>query len=171
MLPDVPSSHSHGPVRIELDRIVDVDERRGLVPYYHFKILDDYSRVVGHINFRVGETPHLRFVAGHVGYEILPVFRGHSYSYYACLALSNVIRLRYSSVILTVDRGNLASERIVQKLGATFMDEVLVPPGDPAFTGSDRIKRRYEWVVPLDAKALNAHGAQNSRDVTNQTSD
>ncbi|WP_010587754.1 GNAT family N-acetyltransferase [Schlesneria paludicola] len=161
MLPDIPSSHSYGSVRIELDRIVDVDEHRGLVPYYHFKVLDESSRVVGHINFRVGDTAHLRLIAGHVGYEIHSDFRGHSYSYDACLALSSVIRLWYMSVILTVDRGNLASERIIQKLGATFIDEVLVPPGDPAFTGVDRIKRRYEWIVPSGANPSKGHAARD----------
>ena len=149
MLPDVPSSHAYGPVRIELDRIVEGDEPRGLVPYYHFKIIGPSSNVVGHINFKVGDTPHVLLYAGHVGYEILPEFRGQSFSYYACCALVPIIRLRYPSVILTVDRGHAASERVIQKLGATFLNEVLVPPEDPAYTGIDRFKRRYEWSVQL----------------------
>lgn len=161
MLPDIPPWYSHGKVRIELDRIVDVDQTLGLVPYYHFKILNESSDVVGHINFRVGDTPHVRLVAGHVGYEILPEFRGHSYSYDACLALSNVIRLWFSSIVLTVDRGNVASERIIQRLGAKFVDEVVVPRGDPAFTGSERIKRRYVWVVPNDAVLPDGDGTSN----------
>lgn len=120
------------------------DDQRGLVPYYHHRILVA-SADVGHINFKVGDTDHVRLYAGHVGYEIKPVYRGHGYAGKSCRALIPLVKRHYDNVILTADADNLAAVRTIEQLGACFEAETLVPPTDPQYQRGFRLKRRYRW--------------------------
>ncbi len=142
---DCPTNLRSGPVRLRLEEMVAGDPERGLVPWYHFEVLDRSGTRVGHINFRVGSTRHVRMTAGHVGYAILPEHRGSSFSYHACLALAPFIRLHYDRVVLTVDPENAPSIRTIEKLGATFLDQTEVPVDDPAYANGARRKKRYDW--------------------------
>ena len=146
MLSEIPNDLRCGPIRLQFDKIVDGDPQRDLVPYYHFRVLEHTKTSVGHINFRVGGTRHILQCAGHVGFEIMQAFRGHSYSYYACRALAPFIGRHYRTVIITADPANTASQRIIQKLGASFINQIVVPDNDPAYSGGARHKLRYEWI-------------------------
>ena len=108
-------------------------------------MLDD-GTVVGRINLRLGSARHLSMTVGHIGYTVHPEHRGHSYSYHACLALAPFARQHYDRVILTVDPANTPSIRVIEKLGAVFVEEVVVPEDDPAHVNGARRKKRYEWV-------------------------
>jgi tagatose 1,6-diphosphate aldolase len=145
MLP-VPRNLSYDLVTLAFVGVVPVDDSRGFVPYFHFRILGPNRTDIGHINFRVGDTEHVRAFAGHVGYEINRAFRGHRYAYQACRALAPFIRTIYEEVILTCDPDNTASKRTIERLGASFIDEVAVPETDPMSQGGARTKRRYRWV-------------------------
>lgn len=142
---DVTEELSSGPIHLKFDKIVSVEPKGELVPYFHFKIVDDNKVTVGHINFRVDETRHVLMCAGHIGYEVLPDFRGNRYSYYACKALVPFIKKYHDNVILTVDPVNLASSRIIEKLGAKFINKIQVPIDDPSYAGGARNKNRYKW--------------------------
>lgn len=145
-LPPVPAIQpSFGDVLLTFAKIVPGDAARGLVPYYHFRILARDGAEIGHINFRVGDTEHVRNCAGHIGYEIHESFRGHSYALQACCALAPFVRSIFPSVIITTDPDNHASLRTIERLGAVFMDEMPVPPYDPHYARGSRIKRRYRW--------------------------
>jgi len=146
MLCDVPLRLMSGPISLRFEKTVSVEPGGELVPFYHFKIFDKDEVVVGHINFRVGETRHVTMCAGHVGYEIHPEYRGRSYSYHACIALEPFIRRHYDHVVLTADPSNMASIRIIEKLGAALINEIWVPEDDPAYAGGARKKKRYKWV-------------------------
>ncbi|ACS81306.1 GNAT family N-acetyltransferase [Maridesulfovibrio salexigens] len=137
---------SSGPVHLHLEKTVPVPPDGELVPFFHFKILNAEKNVVGHINFRIGNTRHILKCAGHVGYEILPEHRGNSLSYHACLALRKFITCFYSSIILTVNPENEASIRIIEKLGATFKSMEEVHPNDPAYKSGARKKQCYVWI-------------------------
>lgn len=146
MLPETPSDLENGPVRLRYEKTVPGDASKGLVPYHHFEILLADGTEVGHINFRIGDTRHVTMTAGHIGYGIVPEHRGHAYSYHACLALAPFVRRHYDRVVLTVDPQNVPSIRIIERLGATFLDQVDVPADDPAFEKGARTKLRYCWV-------------------------
>ncbi len=145
VLSDIPPGLRSGPIRLAFERMVTPDSGGELVPFYHFKVLGEDGAIVGHINFRVGETRHVNLCAGHIGFEIRPEHRGHSYALYACRALAPLVQRYYERVILTVDPGNRPSIRTIEKLGARFLDEIDVPPEDPAYAAGARRKRRYEW--------------------------
>lgn len=147
MFKEIPSGLKSGSIHLTFEKIVAPTHPSGeTVPFYSFNVINKYSVKVGHINFRVGETRHVNMCAGHIGYGILPEHRGHSYSYFACLALAPFIRRHYPQVILTADPENLSSIRIIEKLGARFLNEIEVPLDDPAYEGGARRKKRYEWV-------------------------
>lgn len=134
-----------GPVRLRHEGSFPGEPARGKVPYHHFKVLREDGTIVGHVNFRVGQTRHVTLCAGHVGFAVLPAHRGHSYAYYACLALAPLIREHYQKVILTTDPSNEPSQRTIRKLGARFLEEIVVPEDDPAYEGGARRRLRFEW--------------------------
>lgn len=155
-LPTAPASLSHGGVTIVFSRMTDGDEARGFVPGYHFKIFNDLSEEVGHLNFRVGETDHVRLAAGHIGFEVAEQHRGHGYGANACLAAAPWISEVSGEVIITTDPDNLPSIHTIERIGATFMDEVDVPEGDPHYLRGSLRKRRYRW-RPIKRENGNAH--------------
>ena len=145
MITDIPPFIIGERLSLRYEKIVAGNEALGLVPFYHFKIVNHDHTVIGHINFRVGETSHIQLVAGHIGYEILSMYRGNSYSLDACLLLAPFIRRHYHQVRITVDPENYASISIIKKLGAEFLDEVDVPENDPAYKSGARRKMRFNW--------------------------
>jgi predicted acetyltransferase len=144
---DIPTDLGSGPIRIRFKETVPGNAMLGLVLAHCFKVFEINGNEVGHINFRIGETRHVTMVAGHVGYAINSEYRGSSFSYYACIALAPFIRLYYDRIILTVDPDNTPSIRIIEKLGAIFINEIDVPLDDPAYAKGARRKKRYEWMV------------------------
>jgi len=83
--------------------------------------------------------------AGHIGFEVLQDFRGHGYALDACRAVAPFVRTIYETVTITANPDNYASICTIERLGATFSDEVPVPPHDPAFQRGSRRKKRYQW--------------------------
>lgn len=145
ILDEVPAYLPGEGISVRYEKTFPGDDSQGLVPFYHFKIFNLADNIVGHINFRVGDTPHVRIAAGHIGYEISPEHRGHGYALAACKAIAPFVRRHYEQVVLTVDPLNGSSIRIIEHLGAKFLDEVEVPADDPAYAKGARRKKRYHW--------------------------
>ncbi len=145
MFTDISSNLNSGPVSLSFEKVVTPNSDGQEVPFYHFKVIIKEGIIVGHINFRVGDTQHVYLTAGHIGYNIYEEHRGNAYSYYACCALVPFIRQHYSRVILTADPKNHQSIRTIEKLGACFLNEIEVPLTDPAYKSGARNKKRYEW--------------------------
>ena len=144
-LPLSPSSFEYEDVAVAFDRMTAGDERLGFVPGYHYRILNETGVEVGHINFRVGDSEHVRLAAGHIGYEIAEHWRGRGYASKACLALGDWVRQVSGSVLLTVDPDNYPSIRTIERIGAAYLDTVDVPVGDPHYLRGSRRKKRYRW--------------------------
>lgn len=140
-----PLSLSFGQVTLRFSHIIPRDELRGLVPAYHFRIFLHDGDDAGHINFRIGDTDHVILCVGHIGYEIAASRRGHGYAFQACQAIALFVRAFREKVIITSDPDNPASLRTIEKLGARFVNEILVPVDDPHYLRGSRFKRRYEW--------------------------
>jgi tagatose 1,6-diphosphate aldolase len=136
---------SAGDVTLRFRHVMPGDPARGFVPSFHFRILAADGSDAGHLNFRVGDTEHVRLCAGHIGFEIREAYRGRGYAGQACRAVAPFVRSICESVILTCDPDNAASRRTIERLGAEFMDEVPVPAHDPHFERGSRRKRRYLW--------------------------
>jgi predicted acetyltransferase len=145
LFPIPPQDLSFGLVRLQFVRIVPGDASRGLVPSYHFRIFTAARNDAGHINFRVGDTEHVQLCAGHIGFEVSESFRGNRFAFQACRAIAPFVRSFYSAVIITCDPDNQASIRTIERLGASFVDQIAVPPHDPHYLRGLRWKNRYRW--------------------------
>jgi tagatose 1,6-diphosphate aldolase len=143
--PEPPENLSFGEVRLRFVRVVPGDATRGIVPQYHFRIITAGDVDVGHINFRIGDTEHVRLCAGHIGFEIAEAFRGHGFALQACRAIAPFVRSFYETVTITSNPDNRASLRTIERLGADFIDEISVPPHDPHYQRGSRSKKRYRW--------------------------
>lgn len=140
-----PLNMHSGPIKLMFEKRVEVEPGGALVPFYHFKITDADGTTVGHINFKVGDTSHIRQCVGHIGYEILPEHGGHSYAYFACNPIRPFVRVFYDKVILTSDPENIPSVKTIEKINAPFLNERMVPRMDPSYKIGSKTKRRYAW--------------------------
>ena len=111
----------------------------------YFRSIKHLEHAFDYINFRVGDTEHVRICAGHVGFGVAAEFRGHGYAGQACRAMAPFVRSVYEVVTITCDPDNHASRRTIERLGARFMDQVAVPEHDPSYQRGARVKRRYRW--------------------------
>jgi predicted acetyltransferase len=144
-LPAPPEDLSCGQVRLKFVRILPGDPSRGTVESYYFCILTADDREAGHLNFKAGDTEHVRLYAGHIGFEIKEEFRGLGLALKACRAIAPFIKRFYTEVIITCNPDNIASIRTIEKLGATFMEEIPVAETDPQYQAGNHSKRRYAW--------------------------
>jgi predicted acetyltransferase len=140
-----PDDLSYGQVRLKFVRIVPGDPSRGTVMNYHFRIITADDQDAGHLNFKAGDTEHVRLYAGHIGFEISEPFRGQGLALQACRAIAPFVRTFYTEVILTCNPNNIASIRTIEKLGARFIEEVSVAESDPQYQSGSRRKKRYVW--------------------------
>jgi predicted acetyltransferase len=143
--PPPPPDLAFGDVRLSHAGILPGQPEFGIVPSHHFRILGHHGTDFGYLNIRIGNTEHVRLYAGHIGYWVEQAHRGHGYAAQACRAVARYVRTLYPETILTTDPGNHASIRTLEKLGAVFIEELRVPPHDPAYLGGSRWKRRYLW--------------------------
>src|SRR5579871_4662336 len=109
----VPEGLGYEQVTLRFDRFEPEDEDAGLSPMYVFKILDPSQTDVGHISFKVGDTWHITYAVGHIGYHIERGHRGHGYAYQACRALAPFAKTVYERLIITTHPSNAASIRTI----------------------------------------------------------
>ena len=96
-------------------------------------------RILGACNLRHALTDALRDFGGHVGYSIRPSERSKGYGTLILkLALEKARVLGISRVLITCDRENLASARVIEKNGGVLDSE-------SHSKQASRITRRY-WI-------------------------
>lgn len=132
-------------VTLEFSHLTEGDASKGFVPGYHFRILNGTGEDVGHINFRVGDSEHIRLAAGHIGFEIKPPHRGHGYGRQACFAIAPWVTKVSQKVLITSDPDDVPSLKTIERICAVYLDEVDVPEDDPHYSRGSRRKRRFEW--------------------------
>ena len=99
------------------------------VPTYTFNMVSvSGGNELGHINLRIGSTAHLERYAGHIGYDVIPRFRGHHYAARSVkLMLPLARRHGIDPLWITCDPENGASRRSLEIAGAEFVEIVDVP--------------------------------------------
>ncbi|NNC87775.1 MAG: GNAT family N-acetyltransferase [Akkermansiaceae bacterium] len=144
-LPEAPRELRGEGLVLRFDRVRPGGGAAGLLPAYLYRIFQDGGAEVGRINFRVGASPHATLVAGHIGFEVAPEFRGGRVALRACRVLGPFVAEVSGEVIITCDPDNLASKRTIELLGAEYLDRQEVPEDDPSYAGGSRWKLRYRW--------------------------
>lgn len=131
-------------MKLVLDEYVYKDLPQNYDPYYiYFIIVDDIE--VGRIVYREGNDSS-RYFDGHIGYSIDEEYRGHNYSYYACLLLREYIEKDF--VYITCDPDNIASKKIIEKLGCEFIERAVIPSYlRNVFSKDEKEKLIYRWCL------------------------
>ena len=95
----------------------------GNVPSTHLWWLDG-DRFLGRLQLRHRLTTFLRESGGHIGYHVIPPARrqGHGTAMLAA-ALPVAAELGLDCVLITCDRGNLGSRRIIEANGGLLQDQ------------------------------------------------
>ena len=128
---------------------VPADPSQDLVPAYnfwmHLSARDEHGiTMAGGIRLRIGSTHNIEQYYGHIGYHVYPPARGHHYAERAArLVLPLARRHAMKSLIITCNPDNIPSRRTCERLGASLIDIVALPPDNPLFLRGERAKCRY----------------------------
>ena len=122
----------------ELEQAAGAASSRRVPATFLFAFLGE--RIVGRTSIRHRLNARLERVGGHIGYAVVPEFRGRGF---ATLILRQSLdiardRLGLHRVLVTCDEDNAASIRVIEKNGGVLRDVV----SGPDLT---RPKRRY-WI-------------------------
>lgn len=129
-------------MKLELLEYVKDDLPKNFDPYYIYLIIVD-NQEVGRIVYREGDD-HNRYYDGHIGYHIEEEYRGHYYSYEACLLLKKYIHKDF--VYITCDPHHIASKKIIEKLGCEFIEKATIPSSlKNVFSSEEKEKLIYRW--------------------------
>ena len=141
-----------GDLCLHLDRIDPADPVRWNAPAYQFLLVHTRDgEVMGHISLRVSNSAEIVQYAGHVGYGVLPQFRGHRFAARACRLLVPLAKtLGLDPLWITCNPDNWASRRTCELAGAELVEIVTVPEDSPMAIRGELTKCRYR----LDASVI-----------------
>lgn len=128
-----------------LDNFHLADEFRGVVPHYRFRMVHRIARTtMGNISLRLGDGPAIVRYAGHIGYGVDELFRGHRYAARSVvLLLPHARKHGIAPIWITCNPDNFASRRSCELAGARFIEIVDLPPDNPMYKLGERQKCRY----------------------------
>jgi predicted acetyltransferase len=99
--------------------------KHGKVSETSFWLIDDDGNFVGHTSIRHELSDTLLSFGGHIGYIIVPSYRGKGYGKKILeLCLFEALRIGLPRVLMTCDSSNAASARIIEKNGGIFENEM-----------------------------------------------
>lgn len=86
-----------------------------------FLVAEDGGRIIGRVSIRHSLNDYLRTVGGHIGYAVLPAYRGRGYAgRILASALVEARALGIDRALLTCDAGNLASKATIESNGGVL---------------------------------------------------
>lgn len=134
-----------GDLALVLSEAYSGNPHRGYVPAYRFKMtLAGQKQEIGRIELRVGNTPHIVLYAGHIGYRVPPMYRGHHYAARSCVLLLPLARRHdLNPLWITCNPDNYASRRTCELAGATLVEIVDLPEDVDMYQMGERQKCRY----------------------------
>jgi predicted acetyltransferase len=116
-----------------------IDLPAGMVPETAFWIINDNDEYVGRISIRHMLTGNLRTFGGHIGYNIRPSHWRKGYATEALgLALLEANKIGLNKVLVTCDKDNIGSKKVIEANGGVLENELMNPE-------SGVIKLRY-WM-------------------------
>lgn len=115
------------------------------VPAYCFNMVQHGSEdVMGRIELRLSNAPHIVNYAGHVGYSVIPKYRGNRYAARSCRLLFPLARQHQLNPLwITCNPGNIASRRSCEMAGGVLVEIVEVPRENAMYLQGERQKCRY----------------------------
>lgn len=117
-------------------KLLIIEKNKGnknIIPYYYYAIiLKEIDVEIGKISIRIGHNKH-SYYNGNIGFEIHDEYRGYKYSLLASKLVLQIAKYyKLDHLYLCCDESNIASSKIIKKLGANLI-EIVVPPIDYFF--------------------------------------
>lgn len=110
---------------------------------YYFNAYDKEHNHIGECDLYLTEDKDVYYL-GNIGYEIFPQYRGHHYSEECSKLLIDLAsKIGVKQVTLTANPENLPSIKIINNLGAKFIEVVKVPKKSRLYKNGDRYLERY----------------------------
>ncbi len=121
------------------------DPAKNYVPAYKFRMtLAGQDQEIGRIEFRAADTEHIVVYGGHIGYGVVPEYRGHRYAARSCRLLLPLARTHgLKTLWITCNPDNLASRRTCELAGARLVEVVDLPEDTDMYQRGERQKCRY----------------------------
>lgn len=102
----------------------------------HFAFLD--GKIAGRVSIRHKLNDFLLKIGGHIGYGVLPEFRGQGIATKLLFhAISEAKKLNISPILVTCDENNIASVKVIEKCGGELENTLPIENG--------AAKKRY-WI-------------------------
>ena len=113
-------------VRNALNHAKGIGLADGWVPAHTFWLVQNEKTILGVLQIRHSLKPYLEREGGHIGYSVRPSERGKGYATrMLAMALDEARRLGLKRVLITCDRRNIASARVIQKNGGWLENEIV----------------------------------------------
>ena len=97
-----------------------------IVPGCTYWLIAENHRILGTSRLRYWLLPHLEKEGGHIGYDIRPLERRNGYgTRLLALTLIEARNVGLKEVLITCDRDNLGSVRIIEKNDGEYIDRVI----------------------------------------------
>ncbi|MDQ3396750.1 MAG: GNAT family N-acetyltransferase [Deinococcota bacterium] len=140
-----PGSLVDGELELVLTEAYPGNPGLGFVPAYRFDMtLAGQNGAAGSIELRVGNTEHIVMYGGHIGYGVLPDYRGYRYAARACKLLLPLAKSHNLSPLwITCNPDNVASRKTCELAGADLVEIVDLPETTDMYQEGERQKCRY----------------------------
>jgi predicted acetyltransferase len=105
---------------------------------------------VGSIVLRIGEMSSSKefYYDCHIGYHIYDEFRGLGFAVRGCKLISILAKLHeMTELLITCNDQNLGSIRVIEKLGADFLETIEIPKEYLDENDQSNKRHRYKWVI------------------------
>lgn len=112
---------------LKVEKDLDLENiPEGRVPANTYFLVETAGdKIIGMINIRYRLNDFLLNEAGHIGYSIRPTERNKGYAtQMLCLGLQKCKELNIDRVLITCDKKNIASARVIQKNNGILESEV-----------------------------------------------
>ncbi len=115
---------------------------------YDIYLLESNTKI-GHCDYR-SEDNEENYYAGNIGYLIFQGYRGHNYSLRAASLLCKLAKTNKKSILITCSPENIASYKIIKKLGGELLTIVDVPEYHYLYAQGEKVK----CIFNLDLKRV-----------------